>query len=148
MKTVVRDYRISDRAACLAIFDSNIPDYFDQSERDMFADFLDGPRGCYFVIEQDGTVCACGGYAKEDRGQARFTWGMAERDRHGQGLGRLLAEHRLAEITSSGLFREIELFTTPIISPFFQKFGFSIEKTEKDGFAPGMDQVQMIKWLV
>ncbi|MEO9467758.1 GNAT family N-acetyltransferase [Parasphingorhabdus sp.] len=147
MNPVVRDYQVSDRDACLAIFDSNIPDYFDQSERDMFADFLNGPSGFYFVIAQDGQVCACGGYAKEDRGQARFTWGMAERGRHGQGLGRLLAEHRLAEITASGLFQEIELFTTPIIAPFFQKFGFTVKETRKDGFAPGMDQVQMIKWL-
>lgn len=143
----VRPYDIADKQGCLQVFDSNVPGYFDISERDAFANFLDDPRGIYFTMEQDGDVVGCGGYAREDQGQARFTWGMVENNRHGDGLGRLLAEYRLAEIVKSGGYSEAELFTTPKVATFFTKFGFVETEFIKDGFAPGMDKVQMIKKL-
>ncbi len=147
MSAAFRPYAVTDKTACLALFDSNVPRYFDSSERAAFADFLDQPVGDYFIIEQAGEVCGCGGFRTEDRGQARFTWGMVDNSRHGSGLGRMLAEYRLREIEASGAFAEIELFTTPQIAPFFAKFGFEAAGIEKDGFAPGMDKVQMLKNL-
>lgn len=145
MTAAVRNYRVGDKAACLALFDSNVPDFFDASERDMFAEFLDAPAGEYFVIERDDRVCGCGGIVREDRGQARFSWGMVDNGLHGAGLGRLLAEHRLQVIEETGDYSEAELFTTHRVAPFFAKFGFEIQGVEKDGFAPGMDKVQMIR---
>lgn len=144
MSDSIRLYDPSDKAACLALFDSNVPRYFDASERPAFEDFLNQPTGEYFVIEKAGAICGCGGFRKEDRGQARFTWGMVDNAHHGSGLGRLLAEHRLQAIEASGSFVEAELFTTPQIAPFFAKFGFQPVHLETDGFAPGMDKVQMI----
>ena len=141
----IRPYAVTDKPACMAVFDSNVPDYFDLSERDMLSTWLDAPKGEYYVVEQDGKVIGCGGFAREVRGQARFTWGMVHNNHHGEGLGRLLAEHRLAEIEKTGAYSEAELFTTPQVAPFFRKFGFVDAGTKKDGFAPGMDQVQMIK---
>ncbi|MEP2101020.1 MAG: GNAT family N-acetyltransferase [Parasphingorhabdus sp.] len=147
MSATVRPYVVADKAACLALFDSNVPRYFDASERPAFADFLDGPDGDYFVLERDSQICGCGGFAREDRGQAHFTWGMVDNAHHGSGLGRMLAEYRLQAIESSGRFQEVELFTTPQIAPFFAKFGFKTMGVEKDGFAPDMDKVQMLKKL-
>lgn len=143
--TNVRPYVMSDKQACLLIFDSNVPDYFNVVERDAFAAFLNNPRGVYFTVEQDGAVVGCGGYAKEGRGQARLTWGMVDRTQHGEGLGRLLAEYRLKDIAESSQFSETELITTPTVAPFFVKFGFVEREIVKDGVAPGMDTVQMIK---
>ncbi len=143
-----RPYMLSDKEACLALFDINVPDFFDATERSDFAVFLDSPGGEYFVIQRDGTVIGCGGFAKEDRGQARFTWGMVDRNCHGEGLGRLLAEYRLQAIEDAGDFSEVELFTTQIVAPFFARFGFVSQGVEKDGFAPGMDKVQMIRKLM
>lgn len=142
---MVRRYRIADKPACLAIFDSNVRAYFDASERDDFAAFLDDPDGEYLVLEQDGAVIGCGGYAREERGQARFTWGMVDGNHHGAGHGQRLAEYRLQKIAASGDFAETELFTTPKVAPFFAKFGFAEAEIVKDGFAPGMDKVQMIR---
>lgn len=147
MTRSIRAYGPADKAACIAVFDSNIPDYFDATEREMLSGFLDDPHGKYFVIEQNDQVIGSGGFAKEDRGKARFTWGMVHRDHHGAGLGRLMAEHRLKAIEQSGRYSEVELFTTPKVASFFEKFGFEQRKIDKDGFAPGMDQVQMIKKL-
>ncbi|MEL6875956.1 MAG: GNAT family N-acetyltransferase [Pseudomonadota bacterium] len=145
MTTVVRDYQVTDKAACLSLFDGNVPEFFDASERDMFSGFLDAPEGDYFVIEMEGRVCGCGGIVREDRGQARFTWGMVDNSLHGAGLGRLLAEYRLQVIEAAGDYSEAELFTTHRVAPFFAKFGFETRGVEKDGFAPGMDKVQMIR---
>ena len=145
--TRVRPYAVADKDACLALFDSNVPAFFDPTERADFADFLDQPQGHYFCIEQDGKIVGCGGFAREDRGQARFTWGMVDRGHHGDGLGRLLTEHRLQEIARDGSYGEADLSTTPRVAPFFAKFGFVETGFEKDGFAPGMDKVVMIKTL-
>ncbi|MEH6701891.1 GNAT family N-acetyltransferase [Parasphingorhabdus sp.] len=143
----VQPYVVADKPACLAIFDSNVSEFFDSTEREDFAAFLDNPGGEYFILERDGAVIGCGGFAKEDRGQARFTWGMVDRNCHGQGLGRLLAEYRLQAIADADDYSEVELFTTPMVAPFFVKLGFAAAQVEKDGFAPGMDKVQMIKTL-
>ena len=148
MTTAVRPFAAADKDACLTLFDSNVPRYFDSSERGDFAAFLDKPDGAYFVIEQDREICGCGGFVKEARGQARFTWGMVDNARHGSGLGRMLAEYRLQAIEASGAFEEAELFTTPQVAPFFAKFGFETVDVEIDGFAPGMDKVQMVRPLV
>lgn len=147
MTARVRLYKPTDKPACIAIFASNIPDYFDATEQDNLAHFLDDPGGAYFVIEQDGRVIGSGGFVKEGRGQARFTWGMVHREHHRDGLGRLLAKYRLEQIAKTGAFTEVELFTTPRVAPFFTKFGFAGRHVEKDGIAPGMDKVQMIKML-
>ncbi|MEH6757011.1 MAG: GNAT family N-acetyltransferase [Parasphingorhabdus sp.] len=143
----VRAYMVADKKACLALFDSNVPVFFDATERAGFATFLDSPGGEYFILEEDGAVIGCGGFSKEDRGQARFTWGMVDQTCHGKGLGRLLAEYRLQAIEEARGFSEVELFTTQIVAPFFVRLGFVVVEVEKDGFAPGMDKVQMIKSL-
>lgn len=145
MSIAFRPFKGSDKEACLALFDGNVPRYFDGTERAGFADFLDQPNRYYFVIEQDGQVCGCGGFSEEAPGKARFTWGMVDNARHGAGLGRMLAEYRLRAIEEAGEFEKVELFTTPQIAPFFAKFGFEVVGVEEDGFAPNMDKVQMLK---
>ena len=147
MSHLIRPYAVGDKQECLDIFDSSVPDFFDVSERDLLSEFLDNPDGPYFVIEKGGMVIGSGGFREEDRGKARFTWGMVHRDHHGEGLGRLMAMHRINEIERSGAFTEAELSTTPRVAPFFEKFGFKQIGFVKDGFAPGMDQVQMRKSL-
>ena len=54
--TIVRPYAIGDKNACLALFDSNVPDFFDPTERDLFVDFLDQPKGHYFCIEKASRI--------------------------------------------------------------------------------------------
>ncbi|MEM1132535.1 MAG: GNAT family N-acetyltransferase [Pseudomonadota bacterium] len=143
-----RDYQPGDKAACLALFDSNVPRYFDPSERQMFGAFLDDPRGPYLVLELDSEIVGCGGYAHEEIDKegvraASFTWGMVDNARHKMGLGRALAEHRLAMIRQEPDLDEIRLSTTPDVAPFFARFGFVGGPVEKDGYAPGMDKVEM-----
>src|SRR5260370_31745648 len=57
----VRPYQSSDRDACLALFDSNVPRFFAALERGGFESFLDAPDCSYFVMEHEGAVLGCGG---------------------------------------------------------------------------------------
>src|SRR5712691_13268061 len=58
----VRPYLPANRDACLAVFDSNTPDFFKSHERRHFEEFLEGPNCSYFVMDQDGAIAGCGGY--------------------------------------------------------------------------------------
>jgi hypothetical protein len=59
----IRPYSRTDQDACLAIFDSNLPQYFTLSERSLFERLLDNLPGPFQVLEDaEGTVLACGGY--------------------------------------------------------------------------------------
>ena len=53
---IVRPYEPGDRDACLALFESNVPVFFDVSEREGFADFLDEMHWPYQVIVRDGRI--------------------------------------------------------------------------------------------
>src|SRR5688572_6838875 len=98
---VIRPYEPTDREACLRVLDSNVPEYFLASDRDEVAAFLDdlerlGVR--YFVVEDGGAIVACGGVAVDEQTKdARLCWGMVERARHRQGIGRRLLVERLRE---------------------------------------------------
>ena len=99
----VRPYLPVDRDLCLAVFDSNTPDFFESHSRRDFEKFLDCPGGPYFVMEHDGAIIGCGGYSVEDeKAPARLVWGMVRRDWRRQGLGRFLLLFRLREITKKG----------------------------------------------
>lgn len=94
----IRPYVMQDHAACLALFDSNVPQFFDRSERAGFDGFLQRDTGAwhYLVIARAGAVVACGGHALRADGRvASFGWGMVDRRLHRHGLGRALTEARI-----------------------------------------------------
>ena len=98
------------------------------------------------MLERDGRLAGCGGFIidpPDDAPVARFSWGMVDRSYHGDGLGRALTEHRLAEIRRIGGVAGACLSTTPMIAPFFAHMGFVQGAVIKNGFAPGLDKVEM-----
>jgi ribosomal protein S18 acetylase RimI-like enzyme len=140
----VRPYLPSDRDACLAIFDSNSPEFFKSHGRGDFEEFLDGPGGNYFVMEHEGAVIGCGGYiVAPEKTLARLVWGIVGRDWRRQGLGRFLLLFRLREITKAGGVEMVHLDTPPDSAPFFRSQGFKVARVEKDGYAPGLDRLEM-----
>jgi ribosomal protein S18 acetylase RimI-like enzyme len=140
----VRPYTPADHAACLAMFDSNTPRFFDPSERRKFVTFLDAPFCSYFVMEHDGAVVGCGGYAvEEDRSLASLVWGIVRNDLHNHGLGRFLVMFRLKEITRTSGVQMVRLGTSQHTAHFFEKQGFKVAGIEKDGYASGIDRVEM-----
>ena len=143
----LRAYTGADRAVCLAIFDSNLPAFFAQHERDEFARFLDTQQTApYFVVETDGDgqVVACGGYFRLPHVPAAvLTWGMVARDHQKQGIGRFLLLRRLQRLCQAGGVTLVKLQTSQHTCGFFAKYGFVTEKIIEDGYVPGLHLYNM-----
>jgi len=78
-----RPYTAADRAACLAIFDTNVPAYFAADERESFAAFLDRGHDYYVLCDGDGAPVGCGGVrVRPDGRTAILRWGMIRAERH------------------------------------------------------------------
>lgn len=140
----LRPYAAADRGACLAVFDTNAPGAFDLAERPKFAAFLEGLTNPYVVMEHDGAVVGCGGYRIDaEHKMALLRWGMIRRDVQKMGLGRLLLLYRIREISKAASAERVRLATAPPAARFFEKQGFKIVEVVKDGYAPGLDRVEM-----
>jgi len=142
-----RTYRPEDMAGCLALFDSNTPRFFDESEREGFVGFLQDQalRWPYQVIEREGRIVGCGGHAVEADGvSVALCWGMVDQTMHGQGLGRVLTQARITAARATPGIRRVILNTSQHTQGFYARFGFEIEQVTPDGFAPGIDRWDMV----
>lgn len=120
----IRTYQLQDLEACLRLFDTNLPQHFAAHERPLFEAFLRSPSGSYFVMEKDGELLGCGGFAREgEPGLVSLTWGMVRGDLHRNGLGRFLLFYRLKEIGKLPGVSMVQLKTMPHTAPFFEKAG-------------------------
>jgi len=143
----VRRYQHDDLAACIAVFDSNVPKFFHATERAGFEEFLEDPWP-YIVMENDGAIVGCGGWDREeDEKLACLTWGMVRSDVHNSGLGRFLLLYRLREIAKMGGVERVRIDTSQHTADFFRKQGFKVVGVEKDGYAPGLDRIEMVMKL-
>lgn len=141
-----RDYRPADAEACLALFDANVPRYFDPTERDGFAAFLASPSCPYLVGEDErGVVVACGGWFVEphDDTLGGLAWGILHPSLHGRGIGRELLEVRLVRLRQIEGLRSILVRTSQHTQRFFERAGFAVAAHRRDGHAPGIDFVEM-----
>ena len=151
----IRPYAPADRAACLAIFESNMPRYFVPEELPGFARWLDAQDAgqlayaeslaeLYFVVEDDGQVVACGGLGIYlDQPLLTMAWGMVRNDSQHQGIGRALLRHRLQLAETTYPSYAVVLDTSQHTYPFFEKLGFQVTKITPDGYAPGLHRYDM-----
>ena len=141
----IRPYKPDDAESLLEIFDTNVPAYFHSSERQELVEYLDEEREDYFVIEYQNTVVGAGGINYiEAEGQARLSWDFIHASYHGQGLGRLLVEHRINWVLSKTAYRQMIVRTAQFTYLFYAKFGFSLVRTEPDYWAKGYDLYLMM----
>ncbi len=141
----LRDYTPKDQVACIAVFDTNVGEFFVDWERQEFAEFLHELPGPYLVLEtESGEVVGCGGYAlREDGTTVDLCWGMISRTRHGEGLGRLLTEERLRRIEKEPAVLSVLLGTSQHTAGFYERLGFAVEAHIPDGYGPGIDRCDM-----
>lgn len=147
---VSRTYGPEDIDGCLTLFDSNTPRFFDASERDSFVGFLQNQalRWPYQVITLDGRIVGCGGHAVESDGvSVALCWGMVDNSLHGQGLGRILTEARIAAARATPGISRVILNTSQHTQGFYARFGFEAATVTPDGFAPGIDRWDMVLTL-
>lgn len=141
----IREYTSTDFEDCLALFESNLPRYFAEHEREEFVAWLNDPkRASYSVAEVDGQVIACGGiYHDPEQHHVGMAWGMVRRDLHGNGIGRRLTEFRLNQMVELYPSLERRLATSQHTYQFYEKMGFTVQKVTEDGFGPGIDRYDM-----
>lgn len=142
----LRPYTPDDQLACLAIFDSNTPDYFAVSERSEFAAFLDDDTSSpYFVVtEQPDAVIACGGFFRIPHAPVGIlSWGMVSRTRQQQGIGSFLLWQRLYRLSQDPSITAVKLQTSQHTARFFEKAGFTTEQITEHGFGAGLHQYTM-----
>jgi len=145
-----RPYEENDRAACLDIFDGNVPRYFDRSERAGFTEDLErsGSRTPYFVLIQHARIIGCGGLViSSDGTRSGLSWGMVDPAHQRRGMGAALLRYRLAYLQTMPLMRAVELSTSQHTQGFYQRFGFAVVDVVRDGFGPGLDRVDMVLHL-
>lgn len=139
-----RRYQDTDREACMALLDSNVPRFFSDHERPDFIEFLGTADRAYLVVTNGNTVVGCGGFTLSDNNRvANLCWGMVHRDHHGKGLGALLLRARLQAIAANAPACFVRLATSQFTAGFYQQYGFVVQSIQPDGFAPGLDAVEM-----
>jgi len=145
---LLRPYAAADRAACLAIFDSNVPAAFAPDERAGFAAYLDGAGARYLVLadaDADGAIVGCGGYGLRADGQtAILRWGMVLATQHRRGLGRQLTLARLRLAVADHAIARVVLYTTGQTAGFYRRFGFRDTAVLADQYGPGLDRHTMV----
>ena len=144
LRITIRPYGPADREGCLAIFDGNTPDAFAPHERADFSGFLD-PGTCPTLLHEttDLALIGCGGYSlKPPDGDAGLAWGMIDRSWQRRGLGRDFLNARLALLRQAGAGR-VQVHTSQRSRAFFERCGFSAFRVVPDGFAPGIDRVDL-----
>jgi ribosomal protein S18 acetylase RimI-like enzyme len=145
MQIEILGYSESDFDSLLKIFDQNVPEYFDQSERDDFVHYLKEETQLYFVAVLDGEIVGCGGinYAKSDKNAAVISWDMIAPQHHGKGIGTQLLQHRIDILKKQEEINKIIVRTSQHTDIFYQKMGFERLYTKKDYWAPGIDLYYM-----
>ncbi len=141
---LVRAFDPQDLDPCLAIFDSNCPQFFAADEREKFVHYL--IHEClpyYVVIDGISRMVACGGFLVENK-VAELTWGMADRSFHGRGIGLLLFKFRLEQIRKARAIA-LKMDTSQHSLGFYLKLGFQIENKAADGYEPGLDRYDL--WM-
>ncbi|MCC2976661.1 GNAT family N-acetyltransferase [Sphingomonas sp. PL-96] len=144
---IVRRYTPQDRSGCLAVFDGNVPTYFNMAERDDFTGFLDSDAvACsYQVVERYGRIVACGGFAVDANSfSAGLCWGMVANGLHNMGLGSVLTAARLKSARNTPGVEQVRLDTSQHTQGFYRRSGFVVEGIVPDGYGPGLDRWDML----
>lgn len=140
----IRPYSATDYDVCCHLFDSNIPKFFDPSEKSDFESFLkEYAHENYWVAEMGNDVVACGGIRIKPNGIGGLSYGLVRQDLHHSGIGRKLADFRIKKLLELPEISTIQLETSQHTYGFFEKFGFITTQIQKDYFGEGLDCYSM-----
>jgi hypothetical protein len=132
----LRPYTSADRATCLSLFTSNLPDLFGAGELAIFTAYIDAPTGPYFILEDGrGVAVACGGYTITGPGRAFLNWGVIGRPWHRLGYARLLLYARLSRLSAG--HPEVSRVDTHInhyFVTFYESAGFVVDRVIDGGY--------------
>ena len=144
LKATFRSYSPNNRNGCRTVFDGISPTFFAASEREEFLEFIDDTSNAYWVLGDGRQIIGCGGYGFRDRGDtADLCWGIIASDQHGKRLGEYLMTARLIEVLNNHEIQTFRVATSQHTEAFFEKYGFTTEQRIQNGFAEGLDRIEM-----
>ena len=140
---IASEYSTEHRTACLALFDSNVPQYFAESERSQYSTFLDDLPCRYLLLSspRDGVVAAGGWYVTDEPKIGGLAWGLVDHARQHRGFGTELLRIRLRHLQASGVIT-VRVRTSPPARGFYEHAGFRLARVVSQGFA-GSDLVEL-----
>lgn len=142
---MILPYKKEYLEALLQAFDSNVPDYFDPTERPQFKAYIEKEPENYFVLIKDDEIVGSGGFALRSPEEGRIVWLLITKKHHGKSLGRELMAYLESEIMKSDRVDLISLMTSQLTDKFYEKLDYHTIRTEKDYWAKGMDLYYMEK---
>jgi hypothetical protein len=96
------------------------------------------------VLQVEREFVGCGGFVVEDEGEClTLTWGLVHGDFHGRRWGDLLLLERLVRGLNASGATHSQLGTAPRTEAFFARVGYRTVARIPDGWAPGLDRVDM-----
>lgn len=126
---IIRSYTTADYDAIIELFLLNTPAFFCEEEEQDLERFLDEEIENFFVAEEDGIIVACGG--SNIKGRTGFlSWYIVHPDHQGKGLGKILALHNLTILQANKDLDNIEVRTSQLVYPFYEKLGFKLISTQ------------------
>lgn len=142
--TEIRPFVATDLKDCMEIFRANQPQFFAPHEAEEFRKDLESGIE-YFVFMRHHKIVGCGGVIKnEERKIGALCWGMVHPSHHRQGYGKALALYRINTLKADSRIKEIRLDTSQKTRHFYARMGFVVTSIKRDGYAPGLDQVDMV----
>lgn len=134
-------------ADLLVLFEGNIPEYFDVSEKPQFENYLQKSPKNYFVSLEDGHIKGAGGYAFESAIEGRIVWLLVDRNKHSKGIGRELMNYFENEIKMDSKVELISLMTSQHTDKFYEKLNYITTRKEDNFWAKGMHLYYMEKQI-
>ncbi len=130
----------------MVVFQANVPGFFDPKEAQLFSQYLDRHPDTYWTMKlEDRIVGGVGHYFDEKDKTGQITWIFFHPEYSGRGLGKQAMEHCLEILESNPKLEKMVVRTSQLVYRFFEKFGFALQYTEKDYWAPGLDLYYMEK---
>lgn len=135
---MIRAYNQEDFEQLIRLIQHNTPPFFDASEEILFRNYLKSVPN-YYVIEQNQSIIAGGGFELDDKHTASLSWGMICPNWQRKGVGTELTQFRITEIKKNPDIQKVCIKTSQLAWEFYQKMGFTLLQTEIDFWAKGLD---------
>ncbi len=139
---IVASYLPEDKAACLALFDANCPEFFAPNERSDYSAYLASDGRHYQVVRLKDRVVGAFGVARTGEKQAGLAWIMIHPKAQRRGIGRAIMGEARALGRTLGA-DSLSIAASHKSAPFFARFGAVELGFVENGWGPGMHRVDM-----
>ena len=116
-----------------------MPDFFLDQELIDFENWI-GKNDCrdFYVLKKDGIIIGFGGFYFENR-KARLVYGIIQKQHQKMGHGKRLTDYRIRKIREKDKDITIGLETKELNCRYFEKLGFKIKTSFKEGLQKTYD---------